>query len=110
METLLQEMPIVKANGENGLLHFGDFGEAVKKLPEYDTSEITDSRLIAALYRDYTFLASSYLLEPCDLLYRSEGKYGLGRDVLPRNIAVPLKNVADKLGAYPFMEYAMSYA
>jgi indoleamine 2,3-dioxygenase len=63
-----------------------------------------------ALYRDYTFVASAYLLEPCDLLYRKTGDYGLGRSVLPKNIAVPLVQVAEKIGAKPFMEYALSYA
>jgi indoleamine 2,3-dioxygenase len=70
---------------------------------------------------------SAYLLEPCDLecvfigsrpsavisdifnrYRRSKGQaYGVGRDRLPRNLAVPLKVVADKIGARPFMEYAM---
>lgn len=55
-------------------------------------------------------MASAYLLEPCDILYRKTGDYGLGRSVLPKNIAVPLVQVAEKIGAKPFMEYALSYA
>lgn len=66
--------------------------------------------MLAALYRDYTFIASSYLLEPCDMKYRKDGDYGLGRDRLPANVAVPLVHVANKINAKPFMEYALSYA
>lgn len=45
-------------------------------------------------------------------MYRSSGgsDYGLGRSVLPQNIAVPLVQVAQMIGAKPFMEYALSYA
>lgn len=63
-----------------------------------------------ALYRDLTFVASAYLLEPCDIQYRKDKTYGLGRQTLPRNIAVPLNQVAEKIGQRPFMEYALSYA
>lgn len=103
-------MPLKLPNGQKGLLGTGGFAEAVKYLPEYDVSKITDSRLLTALFRDYTFAASAYLLEPCDLFYRQKGEYGLGRRVLPRNIAVPLAKVSEKMGARPFMEYAQSYA
>jgi indoleamine 2,3-dioxygenase len=73
------------------LLWTGDFGEAVKKeLPLIDMSELTRPDLITALFRDYTFLCSAYILEPCDLNWRKSGSYGLGRDVLPKQIAVPL--------------------
>jgi indoleamine 2,3-dioxygenase len=66
----------------------------------------------AALFRDYTFWASSYLLEPCNLsaMKTNDEFYGLGRDVLPVNISAPLLLLAEKLKAKPFMEYAMSYA
>lgn len=64
----------------------------------------------AALFRDYTFWASAYLLEPCHLSMLRTGEYGLGRAQLPRNIAVPLAIISKKLGTKPFMEYALSYA
>jgi indoleamine 2,3-dioxygenase len=66
--------------------------------------------VLTALFRDYTFWASAYLLEPCDFQFRRNGTYGLGRQTLPRNIAVPLTKIAQRIGAKPFMEYAMSYA
>ncbi|KAG0352974.1 hypothetical protein BC939DRAFT_278186 [Gamsiella multidivaricata] len=110
LEQLLQKMPLTLKDGTPGLLAQGKFGEACKGLPQYDLSNVEDSELLSALYRDYTFVASAYLLEPCDLLYRKTGDYGLGRSVLPKNIAVPLVQVAEKIGAKPFMEYALSYA
>lgn len=55
-------------------------------------------------------MASAYLLEPCDIQYRKDKTYGLGRQSLPANIAVPLVQAAEKIGQRPFMEYALSYA
>ncbi|KAI8868274.1 hypothetical protein GQ42DRAFT_164242 [Ramicandelaber brevisporus] len=111
MESLLQRMSLRQPDGTPGLLATGEFGGAVlRELPFYDVSDISDQRLLTALFRDLTFMASSYLLEPCDINYRHTGSYGLARQVLPRNIAVPLEVVAAKIGAKPFMEYALSYA
>lgn len=113
LESLLQRMPVKTHKGEVGLLATGDFGPAVlKELPDYSDqiSKITDTALLTALFRDYTFATSAYLLEPCDIEYRKSKTYGLGRDVLPKNLAVPLSIIAKKIGAKPFMEYALSYA
>ncbi|KAI8807722.1 hypothetical protein BJ742DRAFT_748138 [Cladochytrium replicatum] len=111
LESLLNRMPIDLPDGSHGLLATGKFGAAVEaELPLYEVDHITDTRLLTALFRDYTFAASAYLLEPCDLLFRQTGEYGIGREVLPKNIAVPLAKVAAKIGARPFMEYAQSYS
>ncbi|KAI8093285.1 uncharacterized protein BX664DRAFT_329380 [Halteromyces radiatus] len=111
LESLLQRMPIQLLDGQPGLLASGQFGEAVKdELPLYDVDHIEDQHLLSALFRDYSFAASAYLLEPCDVLYRQRKEYGLGRKVLPMNIAVPLDKVAKKIHSKPFMEYALSYA
>ncbi|CAI2176335.1 15004_t:CDS:10 [Funneliformis geosporum] len=110
LEYLLQNMPIHLPNGKGGLLAKGQLGEAVKDLPQYDVSDIYDQRLLSALFRDYTFLTSAYLLEPCDIMYREKKDYGLGRSVLPKNIAIPLTTIAEKLHTFPFMEYALSYS
>ncbi|BEJ17682.1 hypothetical protein CspHIS471_0610830 [Cutaneotrichosporon sp. HIS471] len=111
MDTLLENMRLQKKDGKPGLLMTGEFGAAVDRdLPEYDISKVTDGELLSALYRDLTFVASAYLLEPCDLQYRKDKTYGLGRQTLPRNIAVPLHQAAEKIGQRPFMEYALSYA
>jgi len=111
LESLLQRMPMQLPDGTPGLLASGQFGDAVREeLPVYDVDSLTDQRLLSALFRDYTFAASAYLLEPCDILYRSQSDYGLGRKVLPKNIAVPLVKVSNKINSKPFMEYALSYA
>ncbi|KAI8075640.1 hypothetical protein BDF21DRAFT_365486, partial [Thamnidium elegans] len=111
LESLLQRMPMQLLDGTPGLLASGQFGDAVRdELPLYEIDGITDQRLLSALFRDYTFAASAYLLEPCDILYRSQSDYGLGRKLLPMNIAVPLSKVSKKIHSQPFMEYALSYA
>lgn len=82
---------------------------------------------ISALFRDYrfvhfsslyilwcdgapSFLTSAYLLEPVDVSFRETGTYSTGRSVLPRVLAQPMAALARKLGQFPFMEYASSYA
>ena len=45
-----------------------------------------------------------------DIEFKKSGKYGIGRETLPRQLAVPLSIIAKKIGAKPFMEYALSYA
>lgn len=111
LESLLQRMPLTLPNGSPGLLALGKFGEAVdNELPLINVDDISDAALLTALFRDYTFAASSYLLEPCDINMRNTGSYGLGRSYLPQQIAVPLVKVSEKIGAKPFMEYAMSYS
>ncbi|KAI9281126.1 hypothetical protein BY458DRAFT_487128 [Sporodiniella umbellata] len=106
LESLLQRMPTRLPNGNPGLLAMGQFGDAVhSELPLYDVETLTDQHLLSALFRDYTFAASAYLLEPCDLLYQTQKTYGLGRNVLPANLAVPLTKIARKIHSQPFMEY-----
>ena len=68
LESLLQKMPLQLPSGRPGLLALGKFGDAVHKdLPLIDVEPVQDQRLLTALFRDYTFAASAYLLEPCDL-------------------------------------------
>ena len=112
LESLLERMPLQLKSGEPGLLARGEFGKAVKaELPLYDVAKITDSALLMALFRAFTFMTSGWLLEPTDLLRRQkQGEFGEGRDHLPKEIALPLTQIAEKIGAKPFMEYAQSYA
>jgi hypothetical protein len=52
MEQLLQDMPIVKADGSHGLLHHGTFGdELLNRLPQYDVSKVTDSVCTQPIHR-----------------------------------------------------------
>ena len=115
LEQLLRDMPWVKKDGTPGLLQQYKFGDASKSIPDFtkEIESIRDTALLSALFRDYTFWASSYLLEPCHHNMLAAGdshSFGQGRQVLPLNIASPLLLLAEKLGAKPFMEYALSYA
>ena len=69
LDSLLKRAPMKTADGKEGLLAKFTFGKAVEdELPDL-TDEVHkvkgDLRVITALYRDYCFLASAYLLEPC---------------------------------------------
>lgn len=99
VESLLQRMPVKKLSGEPGLLADFTFGDTVlKELPDL-TGEVEKYRddlvVMNALYRDYSFLASAYLLEPCHERFLKGEPYGLGRQSLPRSIALPIVKVAD---------------
>ncbi|KAJ2354917.1 hypothetical protein IWW50_003635, partial [Coemansia erecta] len=108
LDELLHEMPILKNDGTLGLLHTGRLGSLIEReLPQYDVEFVFDRRILAALYRDYSMLASAYLLEPCDIQFRLARNYGLARRVLPSNIAVPLETIARRLGQKPFLEHSM---
>lgn len=114
LESILTRMPIKTLSGAPGLLatfslgptvdaDFPDLSSAVDKYKH-------DLPLMNALYRDDSFLASAYLLEPCHERFMRGEEYGLGRQTLPKNIAVPITKVAEAAGFMPFMEYAGSYA
>ncbi|KAB5554488.1 indoleamine 2,3-dioxygenase gamma type [Coniochaeta sp. 2T2.1] len=114
LESILQRMPVKTASGAPGLLAEGKLGDVVtQELPDL-TDKVdkykTNLPLINALYRDYSFLASAYLLEPCHQRFIKGESYGLGRSVLPANVARPIARCAEICGFKPFMEYAGSYA
>lgn len=110
LDEILKSAPINLPDGGKGLLAQGKLGEVAEKdLPLVDVDKYTDSRLLNAVFRDYSYIASMYLLEPCDLAFRKTGDYGFGRSKLPKNIAVPFTKLATKLGARPFLEYSHGY-
>lgn len=104
LSSLLTRMPIRTAAGAPGLLATFELGETVlRELPDL-TDEIDevkdDLRTVGALYRDYCFLSSAYLLEPCHERQKHAkgeegGGYGLGRQRLPAVLARPLARVAE---------------
>ncbi len=106
VESLLSRMPIKTASGEPGLLATYTFGDTVlKELPDLSAAVAKykhDLPLMNALYRDYSFLASAYLLEPCQENHVKSGSYGLGRQSLPRCIALPIVKVAEMCVLSPF--------
>ena len=92
-------MPIHTESGQPGLLASFTLGESVlSQLPDLSNAvdgAKDDLRIVGALYRDYCFLASAYLLEPCHERHIKGEGYGLGRQRLPACIAKPLARVAE---------------
>ena len=112
LESLLQRMPIQTLDGKPGLLAEGKLGDAVQsELPDL-TDQVekygANLPLMNALYRDYSFLLSAYLLEPCHLRFVKGEPYGLGRDVLPANIARPIARCAQLYVNHPLSLFFLS--
>ena len=99
LESLLQRMPVKTLAGEPGLLSHGGLGAVVdNEFPDLtDAMDLykDDLPVMNALYRDYSFLASAYLLEPCHMRFVRGEEYGLGRQVLPKNISRPIARCAE---------------
>jgi indoleamine 2,3-dioxygenase len=104
LESLVSRLPVLKEDGTRGLLATYDLGPAVLTLPDL-TEEIEkqitedgkpDKFIISALFRDYSFVASAYLLEPCWETWSKNpaGGYGLGRELLPKAVARPMSRCA----------------
>ncbi|EAS29057.3 indoleamine 2,3-dioxygenase [Coccidioides immitis RS] len=121
LTSLLARLPVEKADGTPGLLANFELGPAVlKELPDL-TDEVDklvtddgkpDLFTITAVFRDYSFLASSYLLEPCWQTWKTDpdSGYGLGRDRLPHSVAGPMYRCAELLDIPPFLSYAAAYS
>jgi indoleamine 2,3-dioxygenase len=94
LESILRRMPIKTLSGEPGLLKTSTLGETVlKELPDL-TAAINKYQdnfpLMNALYRDYSFLASAYLLEPCHERFMNGESYGLGREYINKPLLITL--------------------
>jgi indoleamine 2,3-dioxygenase len=105
INNLLEKMKI--DNG--GYLEKAELFHRINKLPLYDLSEITDIRFLAALQRDYCFLASAVSLETSHYRLMNSGKYGAARNYIPLNIAEPLLEISKKNDVYPWLDYAYGY-
>jgi indoleamine 2,3-dioxygenase len=121
LSQIVHDMPVTKEDGTPGLLagyklcpliDSGALPDLTSTVKEICTAKTPDMELITALFRDYSFLASSYLLEPCWETWSKdhEAGYGLGRAKLPCCIAGPLMRTAEVLDIPAFMSYAASYA
>lgn len=113
LQVLIDEMPIKKADGTQGLLsRRGDIEKAVNNLSnlKHLVVEEEDVFLIQALFRAYSFLTSAYLLAPAHFNYINTKKYGKAHTVLPSQIAEPFVIVSKKLDVYPFIDYHYSYS
>ena len=113
LQVLIDEMPIKKANGQDGLLAIeGAIEDAVKKLKNYKdlVKNEDDIFLNQALFRAYAFLASAYLLAPSHFSFQKTKKYGKAHRVLPSQISEPFVLVSKKLDVYPFLDYHYAYS
>lgn len=116
--SILDRMSVVKQDGVPGLLATYELGPVVEsELPDL-TDEVDklvtadglpDLFTITALFRDYSFLASSYLLEPCWENWRKnpDGGYGLGRDVLPKAVARPMYRCAQMYDPFSNLHFLL---
>lgn len=99
LEFILQRMPVKTASGEPGLLAHNKLGPTVDaEFPDltWAVDRHKDNLpLMNALYRDYSFLLSAYLLEPCHERFMRGEPYGLGRQSLPAVVARPMARVAE---------------
>lgn len=106
LANLLEKLPIVRQDGSPGLLANFELGNTIDAGALPDLSDALDEltvqdgkpnlEFITTAFREYAFLASAYLLEPCWEAWNAnrETGYGLGRQVLPRCIARPLLKTA----------------
>ena len=114
LENILRAMPVVLEDGSPGILATPNKIEEVVEndLMQEDLQKIATANPqdLYAYFRDYTFLASAYLLEPTYHEFIRTGSYGVARNWLPEKIAHPLLQVSNILETRPFMEYNQSYA
>ena len=113
LQKLIDEMPIKKEDGSDGLLSTkGAIEEGVhnlSNLKDLVTGE-DDVFIVQALFRAYAFLTSAYLLAPAHFNYIKTKKYGKAHNTLPAQIAEPFVIVSNKLDVYPFIDYHYSYS
>jgi indoleamine 2,3-dioxygenase len=92
-------MPVKKLDGTPGLLAESKLGDVVEKELEDLTDHVDKYKnnlpVVNALYRDYSFLASAYLLEPCHERFVRGEPYGLARQTLPAQVARPIAKCAE---------------
>lgn len=106
---ILDRMKITQPNNEKGYLHDRILGALIdEELPILDVSNETDIQLLAALHRDYCFLASAYSLETSHP-YENQSNYHKARETIPKQLAIPLLQLAKKNDVFPWLDYAYGY-
>ena len=113
LQKLIDEMPIKKEDGSDGLLsRKGAIEEGVHSLSNLKdlVTEEDDVFIVQALFRAYAFLTSAYLLAPAHFNYIKTKKYGKAHNTLPAQIAEPFVLVSEKLDVYPFIDYHYAYS
>jgi indoleamine 2,3-dioxygenase len=87
--------------------------KSVEEIPDYTEvilSLSSESFILQALFRAYTFIASAYTLELSYQVFVKSGQYGPARRKIPANIARPLVLVAERLKVYPWLDYHYAYS
>ncbi|MEM1350559.1 MAG: hypothetical protein AAGI01_18505, partial [Myxococcota bacterium] len=118
VQELIDRLPVELPDGTPGLLGAADgmvapvaqLTDLTTHIDPLDPKDDEDARLLQALFRSYSFLASGYLLAPAHHGRTAERTYGKARSVLPRQLARPLVAAADKLGVAPWLDYHHAYA
>ncbi len=113
LQDILDKMPVQLGENEFGYLHYPNkIVEAVEQLPNYVAAVQAESdvRVLQALFRGYSFLASAYTLESSFQHYRETGHYGKARNVLPIQVSQPFVAVAEKMDVYPWLDYHYAYS
>ena len=105
LQQVVDNIPSLIQSSESLEKEVNNIPNYICNIPKYEN----DKFVIQALFRTYTFIASSYLLQP-SYLNRTESGYGKARTLLPKNIAVPLEFVANVLQVYPFLDYHYAYS
>tara|TARA_Y100000991_G_C21966091_1_gene346946 strand:+ start:364 stop:1764 length:1401 start_codon:yes stop_codon:yes gene_type:complete len=112
INNILDNMQITQKNNKIGYLKEGKLAEEIdNNLPLFNFENVTDKQLLAALHRDYCFLASAYSLETChqSLSQSENNEYGIARDTLPPQLSLPLLELAKKNDTIPWLDYAYGY-
>ena len=114
LQDLIGLLHVFQENGqERGVLGIpNEIVSQVEKIPDYSSiiDKESDVFILQALYRAYTFITSGFTLEQAYQEFIQSGNYGVARQLLPKNIALPLVLVSNKLDVYPWLDYHYSYS
>jgi len=110
LQDLINLLHVFQENGVLGIPN--EIVGQVDKIPDYSSiiEKETDVFILQALYRAYTFITSGFTLEQAYQEFIKSGNYGVARQLLPKNIALPLVLVSNKLDVYPWLDYHYSYS
>ena len=75
LQQLIEQMPVMKSNGDAGLLATeGAFESQALILPNYfdEVNNESDTFVLAALFRAYSFVASAYPNQHITIFYKQE--------------------------------------
>jgi indoleamine 2,3-dioxygenase len=113
LQILIDNLHVFQNGEKKGILGLSnEIVNQVYKIPDYSDiiKEENDIFVLQTLYRAYTFVTSGFTLEKSYQEFLETGNYGIARQTLPKNIAIPLVLVSNKLDVYPWLDYHYSYS